>query len=323
MTKKVLLIPNMPHWSVDKCAHDLVKYNKSNLQLDIVYYEEFLKNRHRYCEEYDLLYPMVNLVFLEFLKRDIPTDKMITAVLSFTSMGKGKTLPPGYDMKPPGGHIRQLKKALLVNTICKKFWYVLSEYLRVVDTKYTCDLELFYPDKKPRTTDKLVVGWTGSLTNNGDVRGIEDILEPACREVKGIELKIQCVERNEWITDDDRMREYYNSLDLYVCASKNEGTPRSAMEAAACGVPVLSTDVGIMPEVIENGIHGYIIERSIPAFVEKLEYFAANRYALSEMGRRIRQRMEHDFNWRDIIWQWTDYFNYALELYRLREEGLV
>ncbi|WZB73295.1 glycosyltransferase family 4 protein [Achromobacter xylosoxidans] len=44
------------------------------------------------------------------------------------------------------------------------------------------------------------------------------------------------------------MPAYYNSLDLYVCPSAIEGTPNPVLEAMACGVPVISTDVGIVPK---------------------------------------------------------------------------
>ena len=45
------------------------------------------------------------------------------------------------------------------------------------------------------------------------------------------------------------MPEYYNGIDIYVCTSRTEGTPNTVLEAMACGVPVISTDVGIVPEV--------------------------------------------------------------------------
>lgn len=314
MPSRILLIPNMPHWAMDKNARDIIKYNNSSLEFDVVYFREFMQVWKMYYEEYDLIFPMYSNLFLEFLKWGLPIDRVITGIRSFNSWDGGKTVPPGFNARTPRSLIRKLRRALLINTTCKKLWYIFSHYLPVVHTKYTCDIELFYPDKKGRS-DKLIVGWTGSLTNHGPIRGVFDIIKPACNAVDGVELRIQDSESN-WIIDDNRMREFYNSLDLYLCASSSESGPRPVLEAAACGVPSLTTDVGMVPELIENGVHGMIVERTVDAFIEKLNFCVNNRELLSEMGDEARKKMEREFNWANLIYQWTDFFKFSLELYR-------
>ncbi len=48
----------------------------------------------------------------------------------------------------------------------------------------------------------------------------------------------------------------YNSARMLVCASTSEGGPRVTCEAMACGVPVISTPVGIMTELVRDGFNG-------------------------------------------------------------------
>jgi len=47
--------------------------------------------------------------------------------------------------------------------------------------------------------------------------------------------------------------------DAIVITSIKEGLPTIAMEALACGTPVISTPVGIIPEIVKSGINGYIV----------------------------------------------------------------
>ncbi len=323
MGKKILLIPNMPHWSLEKNARDIIKYNTSDLYFEICQFGEFISNSEALYNEFDLIYPMTNRLFDEFLIRNLPVDKVITGIRSFVSWDNNKTVPPGYNAKPPRRFIRQMKKAVLVNTNCLKLWYIFSRHLPVVYTKYTCDLEVFFPEGKKRDTNKLVVGWTGSLTNNenekSQYRGFFDIIKPACEAVEGVELRTQIAE-NDWIKDDKRMRDFYNSIDLYICASKSESGPRPVLEAAACGVPSLTTDVGLVPELIENNMNGIIVERKLDAFKEQLKHLVKNREMLPIMGSKVRKKMEEEFNWKNIIPQWIDFFQRANDLYNLKKE---
>ncbi|PKL89863.1 MAG: hypothetical protein CVV23_03305 [Ignavibacteriae bacterium HGW-Ignavibacteriae-2] len=321
MNEKVLIIPDFPNWALDKNAKDLIKYNKSSLQLDICYYKDFEKNWKKYYNEYDLLFPMYLGSYFSSLKKGIPTDKTITGIRSFHRWDEHKAQPPGYNKRPPRKIISNLKKALLVNTHCKKLWYIFAEYVHIIHTKYTCDLEMFYPENK-KQNEKVVIGWAGSLTNHPNKRGFHEFIKPICEEIPGVELKLQIKEEN-FITDDNLMRKFYNSLDIYICASRTEGTPRPVIEAAACGVPVISTDVGIVPELIDDGYNGFIVDRNYDAIKSRIQQIVDNKEQLPEMGKRIRKKMEDEFNWQCLISQWTDFFQYAIELRKLKKDKKI
>lgn len=316
---KILLVPDTPGWALDRNARDLVKYNQTSLQLDITYYDELKQNPQPYFEQYDLVFPMYMRIFFELLRQGCPGNSMLTGIRSYHSWDSKKTLPPGYNVRPPRKVIKQLQQAVLVNTHAKKLWFLFSRYLPIVHTKYTVDFDSFFPVPTPPET-RLRVGWAGSLTNHGSKRGFHEFIKPACDTFPEIELKLQTREDNP-VDNDNAMRAFYNSLDLYIVASRSEGTPRPLLEAAACGIPILTTDVGIAPELIQDGVNGFMVERTLPAFVERLRTILAERDRLPAMGKLLRQRMEDEFDWRHLIVQWTDFFNFALELQRLRREG--
>lgn len=57
----------------------------------------------------------------------------------------------------------------------------------------------------------------------------------------------------------DDVQDLYSALDIYVLASHREGFPRSAMEAAACGLPVIATDIRGCRQVVDHQINGLLV----------------------------------------------------------------
>ena len=52
--------------------------------------------------------------------------------------------------------------------------------------------------------------------------------------------------------------QYYNALDLYLVCSREEGGPKAIMESMATGVPVVSTIVGMAPDIIDDRVNGLL-----------------------------------------------------------------
>jgi glycosyltransferase involved in cell wall biosynthesis len=97
---------------------------------------------------------------------------------------------------------------------------------------------------------------------------------------------------------------FYNSSTMLVCASTAEGGPRVTIEAMACGVPVISTPVGIMPEVLEDGVNGLIVGWDAVELADKIRLLMADsalRQRLREAGRQSVQR----FRAEDVVEQYA------------------
>ena len=80
----------------------------------------------------------------------------------------------------------------------------------------------------------------------------------------------------------DRVYKHLSQADLFLLPSDMESFGLAALEAMACEVPVVASNVGGVPEVIENGVDGYLHE---PRDVK-----AAARYALEILSRQDRGR---------------------------------
>ena len=128
------------------------------------------------------------------------------------------------------------------------------------------DLELFTVQPFP---EEFTVGWTGNSFYErlglGDLKGLR-LIKAACERL-GVPLVIQDKETGQ--IPHKRMPEaFYRKISCYVCASECEGTPNPVLEALACGRPVVSTRVGIVPQVVTGELQGRIVERTVDALAE-------------------------------------------------------
>ena len=100
------------------------------------------------------------------------------------------------------------------------------------------------------------------------------------------------------------MARWYNSGVVYVCASKTEGTPNPALEAAACGCPIVSTKVGNMPELIKDGYNGYIVERSVDQLYNAILKTIKHK---DEMSKNMQKAIA-DWDWAERSKVYYDLF---------------
>lgn len=85
--------------------------------------------------------------------------------------------------------------------------------------------------------------------------------------------------------------------DAMVLASYSEGLPYALLESMAAGVPVIATPVGAIPDVMTDGIHGFVVPtRDGKAIAEALTLMAGDRERLAWMSRACRRRIRAAFS---------------------------
>jgi len=93
----------------------------------------------------------------------------------------------------------------------------------------------------------------------------------------------------------EEMARVYNRAKMLVCASTAEGGPRVTVEAMACGTPVISTPVGIMPEIVHAGKNGLLFSWDAIELADQIRRLlddAVLRARLGEAGRLSVQSFE-------------------------------
>lgn len=89
------------------------------------------------------------------------------------------------------------------------------------------------------------------------------------------------------------LSQHYCSASVFVLPSLVEGLSLVQLEAMACGIPIITTPNAAGPEIITDGVEGFIVPiRNIEALQEKLEWCYQNPQKLASMGVAARHRAE-------------------------------
>jgi len=111
-----------------------------------------------------------------------------------------------------------------------------------------------------------------------------------------------------YLGETDDVRPMLAEATAAVLPSYREGTPRSLLEAAAMGKPVITTDAPGCRDVVRDGVNGYLVPvRDAQALAEAMARFAAlTPEARAAMGRASRELVETRFDERIVIQAYLD-----------------
>lgn len=95
---------------------------------------------------------------------------------------------------------------------------------------------------------------------------------------------------------DELMTSVLPGFDLFVFPTRFDYSPYAVIEAMSAGVPVLATRVGAIPEMIQDGHSGFLIEADREApLVERMHWALSNRSQLPEMGARAKEHADGQY----------------------------
>lgn len=257
---RVLVIYDSVGWAYWHRAKALQKYAPSDFQVDVG--KKFVKG-------YDLI---LLLVYNEAKNIRHRLGKSGKLVVSFnTGYGHRHHLLP---------RIAKHADWMIINNV--ECWEKSGPLPHTSPISNGVDLEVFNT-KVPILKRPRKVLWTGSVVH-ADHKGYGKILRPLKKELAryDIELDLRRVNSHGKKWNHRQMADWYNTGQVYVVASKTEGTPNPALEAAACGCPVVSTRVGNMPELIVDGVNGRLVNRSVEELSQAVIQTLDNVEVMSE-----------------------------------------
>ena len=110
----------------------------------------------------------------------------------------------------------------------------------------------------------------------------------------------------------------YAASDALVLSSAWEGMPGVVLEAMAARLPVVATAVGAVPEVVDNGTHGFVVPPKDPtqladAMQRVMDLPEESR---REIGEKARSRIEREFLPDRVVDMWENLFERLLHAKR-------
>jgi glycosyltransferase involved in cell wall biosynthesis len=157
--------------------------------------------------------------------------------------------------------------------------------------------------------ERFVVGWIGRMTGvkrTEDVllafRRLRDLGIDACLCLVGDGPDRRTVERRAhdlgvmrntlFLGFQEEVAPFYAAFDALILPSLNEGTPVSAIEALAAGRPVVATRVGGVPDVVRDGVDGFLTPPgAVDELARRLAELAADPRLRLQMGSAGREHV--------------------------------
>lgn len=185
------------------------------------------------------------------------------------------------------------------------------------------DPDAFTPPSQTRKDNKIIVAFSGNPT----VRKGAYLLPEICARLdKNIDIVCTMGLRNRGSLPsadnlkvvnripNDRMKEFYNAADILLMPTVREGLPLAVLEAMSCGLPIVASDSSSLPELVVDGLGGYLCSiDDAQEFSNKINRLARDFNERKLMGEYNRQRISEKFTVRRMVSAYVALFEKLLD----------
>lgn len=186
------------------------------------------------------------------------------------------------------------------------------------------DEQRFRP--KPRAVDhEIKVLFSGNLTRRKGAQWLLPIIERLDARVviyytSGLRETLALVAhprlRPLGQIPHEKMPEIYQQMDMLLFPTVREGFGLAAVEAMACGLPVVATDGSALPEVVTHGQGGFLCPLGdVDAFADAIQALAEDRVLRQQMGAFNRAEVEQRFTLGGMVGAYRALFDTLQDLH--------
>lgn len=296
---KVLLVPDRSGWAFDHRAKDLISLKWNGIRLYLKYQSDVKASDQN---RYDLIYPMSLSIARRLHAAGIPLQQMATGITSLRVFEKQMINKQRFN----SDFLSFVRKLRGINAWSDEIVQTFKPHCPIYKTRIGINEELFKPDSKRRSSNKFTIGWVGRIDESKarELKGYDIVL----KALEGLDVKLDIRTYKENYVPRAKMVEFYQGIDCFICSSRSEGLPNPVLEAAACGVPVISTKVGIIPELIINKKNGMIVSRNSEAIRKQVDYLMKHSKERQALGTNMRETIVKSWTWNICKQDWENYF---------------
>jgi glycosyltransferase involved in cell wall biosynthesis len=138
------------------------------------------------------------------------------------------------------------------------------------------------------------------------IAGDGELLEMCRERIKQEDLPVTVL---GWQSDIERV---LSSADMVVLTSDNEGTPLSLIQAGMAGIPVVTTNVGSVPEVVLDGVTGLVTGLDVQEIADALEKLVNDKALRTKLGTSAREFTLSNFGVKRLVHDHEDLYKKLL-----------
>jgi glycosyltransferase involved in cell wall biosynthesis len=198
----------------------------------------------------------------------------------------------------------------------------------ITHVPYGVDLELFKPipdsrrsiDLNLQEEDKIVMFVGYNYEERKGMRFLISALPTLRKKIKGFKLLVLGERPTDIKLEEDivftgrvmyeEMAKYYSASNVVVIPTLSDNLPMTILESMACGTPVVGTNVGGIPEMIVDGVNGFLIEpENTEMMIDRINKILMDRRRGRSMGAMGRTYVQEKFALKDML-------DKTMEIYR-------
>jgi len=192
--------------------------------------------------------------------------------------------------------------------------FSITRPIEVIRNFVNCDVYMRRPEVYERNRQKYAAPEEAlfvHLSNFRPVKRATDVVHTFAKVTRGLPARLMLIgdgpdtseaerlavsygikNRIHFLGKQDSVENLLSLADLMLMPSEMESFGLAALEAMACGVPVIATRVGGVPDVVRDGVDGYLVDVGDAASLgERLADLANDPAMREEMGREGRERV--------------------------------
>lgn len=322
--KTIVLVADVKSWAFDNIAQYLLKLLGNKYDIHIIYvsnfrdYETFLDALHTI--------PKVQLIhfFYRIYLRDLITyftrNDLFNPKLKIFSDAAIVTVIPDKmflkedDIESNEGVFFFLDNYYTVSEELYKIYSDINIYPKPYGVIY--DNIIVQSEANFVSKEKLEITWIGNSAwgaayfgPNYDSKGFKTLVKPVLEKIKeelGFGINIADAASEKRSTEE--VKEILEKTDILLIGAKGEGTPLPLIEAMASGCAVISSNVGIVQEVLPETQKEFIIKRDIDSFIEAILHLNKDRELLTKLKKDNYEAYDKIFlNSEEFLNKWSSF----------------